>query len=103
MLDIMDYQSFRRQSTFSDDVSVTVFLPMVEEEEKVSKFEHPPNWSQLSSQDKADLIVINDMIELICVSDFSSHYFKEVSSLSTQIEHVLNKDSRLDKNAPKEE
>ena len=42
------------------------------------------------------------MIKLICVADFSSHYFKEVSSLSTSIEQVLNKDSRLDINAPKE-
>ena len=42
------------------------------------------------------------MIKLICVAIFSSHYFKEVSSLSTSIEHVLNKDSRLDINAPKE-
>ena len=42
------------------------------------------------------------MIKLICVADFSSHYFKEVSSLSTAVEQVLNKDSMLDKNAPRE-
>ena len=42
------------------------------------------------------------MIKLICVADFSSHYFKEVSSLSTRIEEQLNKDSRLDVNAPQE-
>ena len=42
------------------------------------------------------------MIKLICVADFSSHYFKEVSSLSTFLEQVLNKDSRLDINAPNE-
>ena len=77
---------------FSDDVSVTLFLPMVEKEEKVPTFEYPTNWSQLSSQDKADLIVINNMIKLICVSDFSSHYFKEVSSLNITIEEQLNED-----------
>ena len=42
------------------------------------------------------------MIKLICIADFSSHYFKEVSSLSQLVEQVLNKDSRLDINAPKE-
>ena len=84
------------ERAFSDVVSITVFLPMVEDEEKVSTFEHPPNWSQLSSQDKADLIVINNMIKLICVSDFSSHYFKEVSSLNVAIEEQLNKDSILE-------
>ena len=42
------------------------------------------------------------MIKLVCVADFSSHYFKEVSSLSTFLEQVLNKDSRLDINAPNE-
>ena len=42
------------------------------------------------------------MIKLICVADFSSHSFKEVSSLRTSIELVLNKDSRLEINAPKE-
>ena len=91
------------ERAFSDDVSVTVFLSMVEEEESVPTFEHPPNWSQLSSQEKADLIVINNMIKLICVSDFSSHYFKEVSSLNVAIEEQLNIDSRLDVNAPQED
>ena len=43
------------------------------------------------------------MIKLICVADFSSYYFKEVSSLSTKIEKQLNKDSRLDVNAPQDQ
>ena len=43
------------------------------------------------------------MIKLKCVADFSSHYFKEVSSLSTSIEAQLNKDSRLDVNAPQDQ
>ena len=72
------------ERAFSDNVSVTVFLPMVEEEESNPTFEHPPNWSQLNSQEKADLIVINNMIKLICVSDFSLQYFKEVSSQMLQ-------------------
>ena len=43
------------------------------------------------------------MVKLICVADFSSHYFKEVSSLSTRIEEQLNMDSKLDVNAPQEQ
>ena len=34
---------------------------------------------------------------------FTSHYLKEVSSLSTKIEEQLNKDSRLDVNAPQDQ
>ena len=91
------------ERAFSDDVGVTVFLPMVEEEESNPTFKHPHNWSQLSSQEKADLIVINNMIKLKCVSDFSCHYFKEVSSLNVAIEEQLNRFSRLDINAPQED
>ena len=29
---------------FSDDVSVTVFLPMIEAEDNNPTFENPPNW-----------------------------------------------------------
>ena len=76
---------------------------MIEEENLTATFEHPDNWDKLSLQEKADLIIINNMIKLICVADFSSHYFKEVSSLSTRIEEQLNKDSRLDINAPQEQ
>ena len=42
------------------------------------------------------------MIKLIGVADFRSHYFKEISSLSISVKQVLNKDSRLDINAPNE-
>ena len=61
--DIKQAEDFLERA-FSDDVRVTVFLPMVEEEESVPTFELPPNWSQLSSKAKADLIVINNMIKL---------------------------------------
>ena len=82
------------ERAFRDDVSVTVFLPMIEAEDINPTFEHPQNWDKLSNQEKADLIFINNLIKLICVADFSS--------LSKSIEQVLNKDSRLDINAPKE-
>ena len=76
---------------------------MIEKEDINATFEHLENWNQLNLQEKADLIVINNMVKLICIADFSSHYFKEVSSLSTSIEEQLNKDSRLDVNAPQEQ
>ena len=65
------------ERAFSDDVSVIVFLPMVEEEEVNPTFKHPPNWNLHNVQEKADLIVINNMIKLICVADFSSHYLRK--------------------------
>ena len=54
---------------FSDDVSITVFLPMIEEEDVNPMFEHPPNWNRLNLQEKVDLIVINNMIKLICIAE----------------------------------
>ena len=89
------------ETAFSDNVSVTIFLPMIKAEDINPTFEYPQNWKKLSNQEKADLIVINNMIKLICVADFSSHYFKEVFLISTSIEQILNKDSRLDINALK--
>ena len=32
------------ERAFSDDVSVTVFLPMIKEEDVNTTFEHPQNW-----------------------------------------------------------
>ena len=86
------------QRAFSDDVRVSAFLPIVEEEDKTPMINHPDNWKNLSDQDKADLIVMNNMIKLICIASFTSHYFKEVSSLSKTDEEILNQDSRLDIN-----
>ena len=53
------------ERAFSDDISATVFLPMIKAEDSNPIFEHPPNWDSLSIQEKADLIVINNMIKLI--------------------------------------
>ena len=33
------------ERAFSDDMSVTVFLPMIEGEDVNPTFEHPPNWN----------------------------------------------------------
>ena len=43
--DIKQAEDFLERA-FSGDVSITVFLPMVEEEESIPTFKHPPNWSQ---------------------------------------------------------
>ena len=65
------------ERAFSDHISATIFLPMVEAEDNYPTFEHPTNWNTLGIQEKADLIVINNMIKLICLADFSSHAFKK--------------------------
>ena len=101
-LDIRQAKDYLERA-FSDDVSVTMFLPMVEEEETNQTFENPPDWNQLNTQQKADLIDINNMIKLICVANFSSHFFKEVLSLSTKIEEQLSNETKLDVNAPQDQ
>ena len=78
-------------------------LPIVEDEEENPTFPHPPNWSELTSEEKADLLVIANQIKIISIADFSSHYFKEIPSLSKVVEETINKDSRLDINNPTEE
>ena len=76
---------------------------MIEEENLTATFKRPDIWDKLSLQEKEDLIIINNMIKLVCVADFSSYCFKEVSSLNTKIEEQLNKDPRLDINVPQEQ
>ena len=86
------------EKAFSDDVLNPVFLPMVEDEDKNPTFRRLDNWSQLTTEEKADQMVIINQIKIISIADFSSHYFKEISSLSKDVEDTLNKDSRLDRN-----
>merc|ERR1712240_532583 len=90
------------QKAFSDDVLNPIFLPMIEEEDKKPTFPDPDNWNDLTLEEKGDLMVIVLQIKIICVADFSSHYFKEISSLSKLVEDLLNKDTRLDINKPTE-
>ena len=90
------------EKAFSDDVLNPIFLSMIEEEEMNPTFPHPENWNELTLEEKGDLIVIDLQIKIICVADFSSHYFKEISSLSKIVEDTLNKDTRLDINKPTE-
>ena len=66
------------EKTFSDDVLNPVFLPMVQDEDNNPTFPHPDKWSQLTIEEKADLMVIANQIKIICIADFSSHYFKEI-------------------------
>ena len=76
---------------------------MIEDEDDKPTFQHPPNWNKLTVKEKAELLVIANQLKIISVADFSSHYFKEISSLSNFVEETLNKDSRLDINNPTEE
>merc|ERR1711996_179177 len=75
---------------------------MIEEEDRKPTFKHPDNWDKLTIEEKGDIIAIVLQIKIICVADFSSHYFKEISSLSKSVEELLNKDTRLDINKPTE-
>ena len=68
---------------------------MLEEEESIPTFEHPPNWNQLEKQEKADIVS-----KLSCMSDFSSHYFKEaISQNAVVVEQQENEISQSDKEA----
>ena len=40
---------------------------------------------KLTIEEKGDIIAIVLQIKIICVADFSSHYFKEISSLSKSV------------------
>merc|ERR1712002_1434870 len=75
---------------------------MIEEEDENPTFPHPENWNELTLEEKGNLIVIDIQIKIICVADFSSHYFKEISSLNKFVDDTLNKDTRLDINKPTE-
>ena len=75
---------------------------MVEDEDRSPTFRHPDYWSQLTTEEKADQMVILNQFKIISIAGFSSHYFKEISSLNRSIEETLNKDLRLDKNKPAE-
>merc|ERR1711955_38490 len=90
------------EKAYSDDVVNPIFLPMIEEEDRKPTFQHPDNWDKLTIEEKGDIIAIVLQIKIICVADFSSHYFKEISSLSKSVEELLNKDTRLDINKPTE-
>merc|ERR1711895_273719 len=90
------------EKAYSDDVLNPIFLPMIEEEDRKPTFQHPDNWDKLTIEEKGDIIAIVLQIKIICVADFSSHYFKEISSLSKSVEEHLNKDTRLDINKPTE-
>merc|ERR1712115_548631 len=86
------------EKAYSDDVLNPIFLTMIEEEDNNPTFKHPDSWSTLTLEEKGDIMAIVLQLKIISVADFSSHYFKEVSSLSKSVEEKLNKDTRLDVN-----
>ena len=60
------------ERAFSDYLNVTGLPPMVEREDSNPTSKHPPNWSQLNMQEKADSVS-----KISCMSNVSSHYFNE--------------------------
>merc|ERR1711973_412670 len=91
------------EKAYSDDVLNPIFLTMIEEEDRNPTFKHPDNLSTLTVEEKGDIMAIVLQLKIISVADFSSHYFKEVSSLSKSVEENLNKDTRLDINKATEQ
>ena len=69
------------ERAFSDDLSVIAFLPMIEEEDVNATFEHPENWNQLNLQEKANLIILDNIIKLACMSDARDDDVKEIQAL----------------------
>merc|ERR1712041_37568 len=91
------------EKVYSDDVFNPIFLTMIEEEDRNPTFNHPDNWTTLTIEEKGDIMAIVLQLKIISVADFSSHYFKEVSSLSKSVEENLNRDTRLDINKATEQ
>ena len=83
---------------YSDDVPSPIILTRIKEEQRNSTPKHPDNWTTLTIKEKEDIMAIVLQPEIISVADFSSHYFKKVSSPSKSGEEELNKDTRLDLN-----
>ena len=83
---------------YSDDVPSPIILTRIKEEQRNSTPKHPDNWTTLTIEEKEDIMAIVLQPEIISVADFSSHYFKKVSSPSKSGEEELNKDTRLDLN-----
>ena len=48
---------------------IIAFLPRIEKEDVKPTFEHPENWNQLNLQEKANLIILDNIIKLICIAD----------------------------------
>ena len=48
---------------------ITAFLLRINQEEKNPTFEHPDNWNQLNLQEKANLIIIDNIIKLVDLQD----------------------------------
>ena len=43
--------------------------------------EHPKNWNQLNLQEKANLIILDNIIKLACIDDTREDVIKEIQAL----------------------
>ena len=48
---------------------IIAFLPRIEQEEVKPTSEHPENWNQHQLQEKANPIILEDIIKLACIDD----------------------------------
>ena len=71
---------------YSDNIMSTIFQPMIHLEEKNPTFKHLANWNELSLIEKANKILITSFLKMLSVIDFPNMTFKEVLSLSEEVE-----------------
>ena len=83
---------------YSVDMMAAIFLQMIHFEDKTPTFKDLVNWNEMSLIEKETKILLANFLKMLSVIDFSNMSFKEVSSLSEEVETFLNQDSRLDRN-----
>ena len=60
---------------------IIAFLPKIEKEEANPTFEHPENWNRLNLQEKANLIILDNLINFACMGDSGKDNIKEIQAL----------------------
>ena len=60
---------------------ITTFLPRINQEETNPTFKHPDNWDQLNLQEKANLIILDNIIKLACMGGSGDDNVKEIQAL----------------------
>ena len=60
---------------------IIAFLPRIEKEEANPTFEHPENWNRLNLQEKANLIILDNIIKLACMGGSGDDNVKEIQAL----------------------
>ena len=73
---------------------IIAFLPRIEQEEAKPTFEHPENWNQLNLQEKANLIILDNIIKLACIDDTREDVITEIQAFYARSEEDVIKEIR---------